>query len=146
MFWDYGDKESISIPTARPREARTRPFNCVLPLLRAQWDAAENLSVSFNAVPDNPAIAMRASRRQRVDGALETVEGVTLTGDDHFKRLVIFVVANLTCSHTQCFARREVRGSVHFQQQLEIRQESDNFLLGGWYGNTKKAHRVFKRK
>jgi hypothetical protein len=49
-------------------------------------DAAENLSVSFNAVPDNPAIAMRANRRQRVDDALETVEGVTLTGDDHFKR------------------------------------------------------------
>jgi sigma54-dependent transcription regulator len=63
-------------------------------------DAAENLSISFNAVPDNPAIAMRANWRQRVDGALETVEGVTLTGDDHFKRLVIFVFANLTCSHT----------------------------------------------
>ncbi len=63
-------------------------------------DAAENLSVSFNAVPDNPAIAMRASRRQRVDGALETVEGVVHPADDHFKRLVIFVVANLTCCHT----------------------------------------------
>jgi hypothetical protein len=109
-------------------------------------DAAENLSVSFNAVPDNPAIAMRANRRQRVDGALETVESVTLPGDDHFKRLVIFVVANLTCSHTQSFARREVRGGVHFQQQLEIRQESDNFLPGGSYANTKTAHRLFKRK
>ena len=95
-------------------------------------DAAENLSVSFNAVPDNPAIAMRANRRQRVDGALETVESVVLPADDHFKRLVIFVVANLTCSHTQMFARREVGGGVQFQQQLEIRQESDNFLLGGW--------------
>ena len=62
-------------------------------------DAAEDLSVSFNAVPDNPAIAMRASRRQSVDGALETVEGVVLPADDHFKRLVIFVVANFECSH-----------------------------------------------
>jgi hypothetical protein len=66
-------------------------------------DAAENLSVSFNAVPNNPAIAMRANRRQRVDGALEAIEGVTLPADDHFERLVIFVFANLTCSHTQIF-------------------------------------------
>jgi len=66
-------------------------------------DAAENLSVSFNAVPDDPAVAMCANRRQRVDGALETVEGVVLPADDHFKRLVIFVFANLACSHTQMF-------------------------------------------
>src|SRR6266478_4192621 len=65
--------------------------------------AAENLSISFNAVPDNPAIAMRANRRQRVDGALEAVERVVLPANDHFKRLVIFVVANLTCCHTQMF-------------------------------------------
>jgi hypothetical protein len=44
------------------------------------------------------------------------------------------------------FARREVGGGVHFQQQLEIRQESDNFLPGGSYANTKTAHRLFKRK
>ncbi len=30
------------------------------------------------------------------------------------------------------FAHREVRGGVQFQQQLEIRQESDNLLFGGW--------------
>jgi hypothetical protein len=70
-------------------------------------DAAENLSVSFNAVPDNPAIAMRANRRQRVDGAVETVESVVFPADDHFKRLVVFVLANLTCSHTQMFSRAE---------------------------------------
>jgi hypothetical protein len=64
-------------------------------------DAAEDFSVSFNAVPDDPAVAIRANRRQRVDGALEAVEGVTLPADDYFKRLVIFVFANLTCSHTQ---------------------------------------------
>jgi len=65
--------------------------------------SAEILSFSFNAVPDNPAIAMRANRRQRVDGALEAVERVVLPANDHFKRLVIFVVANLTCCHTQMF-------------------------------------------
>ena len=74
MFWDYVAKETSSIPTTRSRNAQTLSLNCVLPLLRAQWDAAENLSISFNAVPDNPAIAMRANRRQRVDGALETVD------------------------------------------------------------------------
>ena len=63
-------------------------------------DAAENLSVSFNAVPDNPAIAMRANRRQCVDRAFEAVEGVVLPADDHFKRLVVFVLANFACSHT----------------------------------------------
>ena len=66
-------------------------------------DAAEDFSVSFNAVPHDPAVAMRANRCQRVDGALEAVEGVALPANDHFKRLVIFVFANLTCSHTQIF-------------------------------------------
>ena len=108
-------------------------------------DAAEDFAALLHAVPNNPAVAVRANRRERVDRALETVEGVTLPADDHFKRLVIFVFANLTCSHT-IFRAPRVRGGVHFQQQLEIRQESDNFLLGGWYGNTKKAHRLFKRK
>jgi hypothetical protein len=46
----------------------------------------------------------------------------------------------------KCFACREVGGGVQFQQQLEIRQESDNFLPGGSYANTKTAHRLFKRK
>jgi hypothetical protein len=63
-------------------------------------DAAEDLSVSFNAMTNDPAIAMRANRRQRVDGALETVESVTLPGHDHFKRLVVFVLANFACTHT----------------------------------------------
>jgi hypothetical protein len=66
-------------------------------------DAAKDFSVNFNAVSDDPAVAMRANRRQRVDGALKAIEGVTLPADDHFKRLVIFVFANLTCSHTQIF-------------------------------------------
>jgi hypothetical protein len=37
MFWDYSEKQTSSIPTTRPREGQTRSFNCVLPLLRAQW-------------------------------------------------------------------------------------------------------------
>jgi hypothetical protein len=64
-------------------------------------DATENLSVRFNAVPDNPAVAVGTNRRQRVDRALEAIEGVTLPANDNFERLVIFIFANFACSHTQ---------------------------------------------
>jgi hypothetical protein len=66
-------------------------------------NAAEDLSVGFHAVPDDPAVAVRADRRQRVDRAFEAIEGVTLASNDHFKRLVILIFANFACSHTQFF-------------------------------------------
>jgi hypothetical protein len=66
-------------------------------------DAAEDLSVCFDAVSDDSAVAMRANRRQRVDCALEAVEGVMFPANDYFKRLVIFILANFACSHTQSF-------------------------------------------
>ena len=63
-------------------------------------DAAKDLSIGFHAVADDPAMAVRANWRQRVDCALEAIEGVMLSGNDHFKRLVIFIFANFACSHT----------------------------------------------
>jgi hypothetical protein len=66
-------------------------------------NAAEDLSVGFHAVSDNSAVAVRTDRRQRVDCAFEAIEGVMLSGYDHFKRLVIFILANFACSHTQLF-------------------------------------------
>jgi len=63
-------------------------------------DAAEDLSVGFNAMPDNPAVAVRANRSQRVDRAREAVERVALSTNDHFKRLVIFIFATFACSLT----------------------------------------------
>jgi hypothetical protein len=63
-------------------------------------DTAEDFSVRFNAVADDTAIAVWANRRESVDCALETVEGVTLSAHDHFKRLVIIVLANFACRHT----------------------------------------------
>ena len=63
-------------------------------------DAAEDLSVGFNAVSHDPAVAMRANRRQRVDRAFEAIECVMLSCYDHFERLVIFIFANFACSHT----------------------------------------------
>jgi hypothetical protein len=63
-------------------------------------NAAIDLSVGFYAMPDNPAVTVRADRRQRVDRAFETIECVMLPGYDHFKRLVVFILANFACSHT----------------------------------------------
>jgi hypothetical protein len=62
--------------------------------------AAKDLFVCFNAVPDYAAVAVRANRRQRVDCALEAVEGVTLAAHDDFKGLVVFILANFACSHS----------------------------------------------
>ena len=64
-------------------------------------DTTEDFSVRFDAVSDDTAVAVGANRRQRVDRALEAVESVTLSAHDDFKRLVIFVLANFACSHTQ---------------------------------------------
>jgi hypothetical protein len=66
-------------------------------------DAAEDLSVCFDAMSDDSAVAMRANRGQRVDRALEAIEGVMLPANDDFKRLVIFIFANFACSHKQIF-------------------------------------------
>ena len=63
-------------------------------------DATEHLSIRFNAVSDDPAIAMRANRRQRVNRAFEAVERVVLPANDYFKRLVIFIFANFAGRHT----------------------------------------------
>jgi hypothetical protein len=64
-------------------------------------DAAKDLSIGFHAVAHHPALAVRANRRERVDCALEAIEDVMFAGNDHFKRLVVFVFANFACSHTQ---------------------------------------------
>jgi hypothetical protein len=63
-------------------------------------NAAEDFSVGFHTVPKDSTIAMRTDWCQRVDRALETIEGVMPAGYDHFKRLVIFIFANFACSHT----------------------------------------------
>jgi hypothetical protein len=106
----YRQERSSSITIILTVQRSSAIFQLRFAGLARAVDAAENLSVSFNAVPNNPAIAMCANRRQRVDGALETVEGVVLPADDHFKHPVIFVVANLTCNHTRMF--RAPRGLV----------------------------------
>ena len=95
----------------------TRPtLNAVLQLRCAgracAVDTTEDFSVRFDAVADDTAIAVRANRRQRVNCALEAIEGVTLSAHDDFKRLVIIVLANFAFRHTQFVRAREVRGGV----------------------------------
>ena len=63
-------------------------------------DAAEDLAFLLHAVPDHPAVAVRANRRQRVDRTFETIEGVMLASHNHFERLVILIFTNFACSHT----------------------------------------------
>ena len=63
-------------------------------------DAAEDFATLLHTVPDNPAVAVRTNRRERMDRALETIEGVMLAGHNHFERLVILIFTNFACSHT----------------------------------------------
>jgi len=69
-------------------------------------DAAEDLSIRFDAVADYAAIAVPANRRQCVDCAFKAVEGVTLSAHNDFERFVIFVLANFACWHAQLLRRR----------------------------------------
>jgi hypothetical protein len=70
-------------------------------------DTTEDFSVRFDAVSDDTAVAVWANRRKRVDCALEAIERVPLTAHDDFKRLVIIVLADFACRHTQFVRARK---------------------------------------
>jgi hypothetical protein len=91
-------------------------------------DATKYLSVGFDTVPDDSAVAVRADRRQRVNRALEAIKGVMLASYDHFERLVIFILTNFACSHTQFFRMPPALRwcSLDFER-VEITRESDIF-------------------
>ena len=83
-------------------------------------DAAEDLSVCFDTVADDSAVAVRANRRQRVDCAFEAIEGVTLSAHNDFKRLVVFVFANFAYWHTQSVRAGEAsrRCLIHWRRKF----------------------------
>ena len=83
-------------------------------------DTTEDLSVRFDAVADDTAVAMRANRRQRMNRALEAIERVTLSAHDDFKRLVVFVLANFTSRHTQSVRARGGQWRCRFIVANEI--------------------------
>ena len=51
-------------------------------------DAAEDLSVRFDAVADDTAVAVGANGRKRVNCALEAIENVTFPIHDDFNNFV----------------------------------------------------------
>src|SRR5436190_199617 len=61
--------------------------------------AAKHHPVGFDAVTDDLATAVRAVRRQRVDGALEGVEGMRVAGHRYCEGLVVLVAAHFTLFH-----------------------------------------------
>ena len=61
--------------------------------------AAIHLSVGLDAVSDDPALAVRTPRREQVNRALETVEGMGLAAARDLKRLVIVVAADFAPGH-----------------------------------------------
>jgi hypothetical protein len=103
-------------PLIKARRARSdapypqaRSFNCVVPGCACAVDTREDLSVRFDAMADDTAVAVGANRRQRVNCALEAIEGVTFPTHDHFKDLVIIVLANFACRHTKFVRARRYR-------------------------------------
>jgi len=70
-------------------------------------NAAIDLSIGFYAVTDDPTVAMRADRCKRMDCAFEAVECVMLSRYDHFKRLVVVILANFAFGHAQLFRASE---------------------------------------
>jgi hypothetical protein len=95
-------------------------------------DTTEDLSIRFDAVADYSAIAVRANWRQRVNRALEAIEGVALSAHDDFKRLVIFVLANFACTHTHSFARGAVRGGVYLPSRITFSSKSAGIIDAGY--------------
>jgi hypothetical protein len=83
-------------------------------------DTTEDLAICFDSVADDTAIAVRTNRRQGVDCALEAVEGVTLATEDDFKGLVIIVLANFACRHTQFVRARRGQWRCLFTVANEI--------------------------
>ena len=123
-------------------------------------DAAENVSVRFDAVSYNPATAMGAHRCQGVNCALEAVKRVVFPRNDYVESFVIFVFTNFASSHTKIsravtfvavfgwFGRQGLAGKLtafptdRAHHEVEMRLESDTF--GGDYGTTRTTDQLFR--
>src|SRR5262249_23260702 len=66
--------------------------------------AAEDASVRFDAVADDPTSAVAAHGRERVDRALEAVEDVRASARHDLEGLVVLVVAHLAFGHQPTLA------------------------------------------
>jgi hypothetical protein len=66
------------------------------PVLAGTVSAAVKDTLRFHAMPDNPAVTMRAGWRQGMDRTFETVEDMRLTSDSHFKTFVVHIPTYFT--------------------------------------------------
>jgi hypothetical protein len=62
-------------------------------------DTTKDLRALLDAVPHDSAAATRTGRRQRVNGAFETVEDVRLTSETDFERFVVIVPTHFALGH-----------------------------------------------
>jgi len=86
---------------------------------------AEDLVVAFYAVTDYTAIAMRTSRRERVDRAFEAVEHVRLSFQRDLEALVVVVAADLTRRHPSLPSRWRCSPRFSTRPLLERRGRGD---------------------
>jgi hypothetical protein len=61
--------------------------------------AAEDLTVGFHSVTDDPTMTVRTDWGERMDCTFEAIERVMLARDDDFKCFVVFAFANFAFSH-----------------------------------------------
>src|SRR5438128_4240416 len=85
-------------PRRRLLGVRAIPHPVTAHVVRARR-AAEHPAVRLDTVPDDPALAVLADGRERMDSALETVEHVRLRALDDRERLVVFVAADFAGGH-----------------------------------------------
>jgi hypothetical protein len=65
--------------------------------------ATEEGALLLESVADNADAALRAGRRQRMNGAFEAVEGMSDPAHTHLERLVVIVPASFTSRHDDLF-------------------------------------------
>src|SRR3712207_5745682 len=63
--------------------------------------ATEYRSMCFHAMPNNPAAAVRARRRQNLNGAFEAVKHMGLSSHRDLKGLVVIISTLFALSHVE---------------------------------------------
>ena len=86
--------------------------------------AAVERAVGFDAMADDLAVTMRARRRQQMDRAFETVEGMRRAALHHLERLVVVVTANFALSH-----HPPIHGPANRLRQGYGGQEAGHYVL-----------------
>jgi hypothetical protein len=81
------------------------------PLLSGAMITAEHDAILFKPVPHDSYLAVRASRRQGTDSALEAIESIGFVGRDRLKRFVIVIPACVAFWHNASFILVNGRGA-----------------------------------